>query len=63
MNGEAIFAKSLRQHVHHPLGVLFARKHQYLVIRKPNQERITLQARLHHLCKPSVQHIVQVDVA
>jgi hypothetical protein len=63
MNGEAVLAESFRQHFHHPLGILFPCEHKYRVVREPDQERIPFQARLHLICKPSVQHIVQVDVA
>jgi len=33
------------------------------IICDPDQESIAFQARLHHICKPPVQYIMQVDIA
>ncbi len=62
MNGEAVLPESLRQHLHHPLGVALLHEHQYRIICDPDQERFPLQPRLPLRLKPPVQHLVQVDV-
>ena len=63
VHGKPVFRKTLWQYVQHPLGVLPIAEHQYRIVSETHQEAPAPQVPPDYLVKPSVEHLVQVDVA
>ncbi len=62
MDRQTVLAESLRQHVPHTPRIVLSGKPDDEVVGVTDHKRTALEARLHHLLDPFIQHIVQVDV-
>ena len=63
VHGKPVFRKTLWQYVQHPFGVLPIAEHQYRIVSETHQVAPAPQVPPDYLVKPSVEHLVQVDVA
>jgi len=62
VDGQAVPAESLRQHVHHAPSIFFMGKSDDEVVGIPHEKRTAFQAWLRVLGEPSIQHVVQIDI-